>query len=340
LVPLPNTDYILVIFNSGIEFQSIWNRDASIPFAAKPVIDARPVFTNALVVTFDNGRAIEYLLDDICLSGCSVCGMKDGKQICTQCQEGFEASEDAASCRSQCSRNAENPYSTTEGCRQSCPKSTWSYHGLCKQCHSSCSVCIGPGDNHCRECNISTSLLTKTGECAGSCPDFEYELPSASRCEFCTGNCQVCDATDPQRCKICAPGFDLNPKTSSCIKQCDPGTYFNPANELCQRCAVGCQTCTDNSKTSCGTCLPDFVHHNGQCLKECPSGYYEETGSRSCFGCQLNCRQCLRANECNFCEKGWVRDSETRGCIAECSTEQGKYVRPLLQHLQSSMQDL
>ena len=327
LVPLPNTDLLLVVFSSGIEFQSVWNRDVSRHFAVQPVVDARPLFRNSLVVTFDNGRAIEYLLDDICPAGCSECAMKDGKQVCSRCQEGLELADGAESCRSECSKNQENPFATLEGCRPACPKGTWSYHGLCRACDKACAACLGPKENHCSACSIGSSVLTKAGECAGSCPDFEYELPDARRCAYCSGGCQVCDAKEPQVCKVCASGFDLNQKTSTCVKQCDPGTYFNPATELCQKCAVGCQTCADNLKTSCGICLRDFVHHNGQCLKECPSGFYEETGSRSCFSCQKNCRQCLRGNECNFCEKGWVRDSETRGCVSECSTEQGKYVQ-------------
>ena len=55
---LPQTDYLIVVFTSGILFQNMYQSFADIEFSAQPGIGVTPVFCDSIIITFDNGIAM------------------------------------------------------------------------------------------------------------------------------------------------------------------------------------------------------------------------------------------------------------------------------------------
>ena len=324
---LPQTDYLIVVFTSGILFQNVYQSFADIEFSAQPGIGVTPVFGDSIIITFDNGIAVEYLLRDICMSGCEKCDIINVKRVCLTCKDGLSPNSDSTKCVSSCQSENSKPYVSSTGCVSECPRGTWNYLYSCTKCDTVCSSCVGSSSSHCTSCLVSSSVLSKSGECVSACPDYQYFDNSTRRCEYCGVNCQRCEDKDQTKCLLCAKGFEFNTIIAGCVKACGPSFYLNPENGLCQKCAVGCSKCFDNSTTSCGDCLPGYLHHEGKCLRECPDGFFAQPSVKSCFSCPSNCLQCSTSKVCDLCEDGMFKDSDTGECIKECREADGRYVQ-------------
>ena len=64
--------------------------------------------------------------------------------------------------------------------------------------------------------------------------------------------------------------------------------YFSQGLE----CYTGCKTCTDETSSSCLTCLDTFYFYADACGTTCPAKYFKDDENNECTACPSECSVC------------------------------------------------
>ncbi len=133
------------------------------------------------------------------------------------------------------------------------------------------------------------------GTCS-TCPRFTYYNITSQTCIMCLNNCEICFSFTS--CSTCKPGFSYNQTSNTCqtdrtcldnqvlnngVCQCNTGfvevngvcgiclagTFYNPTTKNCEKCVLGCLSCSNGA--SCTTCLPNYLFTSslGYCAPIC-----------------------------------------------------------------------
>lgn len=225
--------------------------------------------------------------------------------------------------------------------------------GLCKACATGCLNCQSQATN-CISCTSGLYLLSNT--CVNNCPSSGYRKDSTRfTCSSCTDpNCQTCDS-DISTCQQCQPGYYLDTTTTpssckrcdstcvtcngglftnclscsgnlflsntQCVRNCNLGTYAEPANNSCVSCDPRCTSCFGPLYTQCNTCnnaIGFFIYGGSTCyLQTCGDG--KRVGTEQCdTGTSVgNLSGCDKS--CNV-QIGWACSRGQAGQSDTCST--------------------
>ncbi|XP_039628875.1 proprotein convertase subtilisin/kexin type 5 [Polypterus senegalus] len=280
-----------------------------------------------------------------CEIGCKTC-LKDDPEFCSSCIEGyflyrqqcrhrcpqktyednerhmcFACPKHCNDCRgeTQCFSCQDGYYLSDGICVDQCPNGTYedSNSWRCESCHSSCQTCNGPLARDCRVCPDGNMPIY--GQCPSvSCKEGQYLEVTDGGCYSCDFSCMTCFGPQALDCSSCYVGFFLD-QEGSCVEQCPPGFFANPASLLCEECAPNCETCQD-SMDNCLSCRKDgysLFLYEGSCWSNCPDGYFGspedtcEVCDSLCLTCEESKSKCLSCVPYFYLENGQ--------CTANCS---------------------
>lgn len=159
------------------------------------------------------------------MTGCKVCGVSGGVNICTTCQDGWGLES-----------------------------------GVCTICGDGCAACtVSGGVVTCTTCSINFSFSMGTCTTATGCVVAlsQYYDAGTTSCVSCMANCKTCYTANT--CVECKPTFRLIKGTCSC----DTGlNYFY--NSLLFTCAL-CNTTQDGALAyylaNCEVCQQSLAHY-------------------------------------------------------------------------------
>lgn len=212
------------------------------------------------------------------MSGCKVCGLSGGLNICTTCQDGW---------------GLEN--------------------GVCTICGDGCAACtVSGGVPTCTACSINFSFSMGVCVTATGCVVAlnQYYDAGTMTCVSCMANCKTCYTAST--CVECKPTFTLIKGKCSC----DTGlNYFY--NSLLLTCAL-CNTTQDGALAyylaNCEVCQQSLTNYPTgiECL-DCLDGFYLSAGT--CLSCSMGCQKCTGAATCCFCNTpSWLMSNGTCVC--------------------------
>lgn len=282
---------------------------------------------------FDNGTCFTCPI-----ANCLACSPQT-PQICTNCNQGYLAINNGASC--------------VFGCSPNCLPSACGSNRACTQClpgyyvstsNSNCFPC--DGSPICTQCTITGSgTATSCTACIQG-----YYVNSTNQCAPCAApNCINCNTnTNGQVCAQFGNGlltytsttstttsgvaltfpYQCDPGCSSCLSTypsaclaCLPGFYLSTVNSApaCAPCAGNCASCLPSAPSNCQSC-----YGNAQLVVN------PTTSVGSCAQCNqnLNCLTCFNSvNMCTTCPYGYYLTSINAntvscnsGCPANCLT--------------------
>ncbi|MBN3294444.1 PCSK5 convertase, partial [Polypterus senegalus] len=244
--------------------------------------------------------------------------------------------------------NGQERFLHRDRCRLHCPRGFYSDRDTftCKTCMQNCDLCIDvdictkcKGNYRLKDGSCQTRECDEDGICVDQCPNGTYEDSNSWRCESCHSSCQTCNGPLARDCRVCPDGnmpiYGQCPSVSckegqylegffldqegSCVEQCPPGFFANPASLLCEECAPNCETCQD-SMDNCLSCRKDgysLFLYEGSCWSNCPDGYFGspedtcEVCDSLCLTCEESKSKCLSCVPYFYLENGQ--------CTANCS---------------------
>ena len=197
---------------------------------------------------------------------------------------------------------------------------------------------------------ISGAILFN-GQCRTSCPEGYFaslQGNNAYQCLACDSKCQSCNGSSEYDCTSCQETYYF--LDGMCLSECPEGMFPNSEENRCQKCPIGCTSCTSLTKcstcdatytlsstfqcnpsvpvdcnlTSCSVCsssnnsqciqcISGYYLHNHLCLVSCPQGYFPIEGF--CASCSANCSQCSQSG-CSVCLTGYYLYSGM--CYSQC----------------------
>ena len=140
--------------------------------------------------------------------------------------------------------------------------------GTCAACHASCLTCTAAGASSC-----------------DSCAEGEY-LTNTNTCAECGGDCLTCEGS-----------------ATTCTSTCADGFYFDAGH--CEPCAIGCNTCSDDSSCSNGDYKTGYGAAEPYDSTGCSDGYYFKASDGTCDACEAHCEACDDASTCTDCFDGY-----------------------------------
>ena len=219
-----------------------------------------------------------------------------------------------------------------------CPQGAGIITGTSDPCFTSCL------DLSCIECSSSATCTacqqgfylfingTAPPSCLSTCP-FGYmndnTIQECTKCSSigllyfeasCVSSCPSGYVVDSNlgACVKCTNGLIYFNKT--CVSSCPLTTYLNSLAYECQPCALGCDTCTGDSKYDCTSCSEGYFYSstNRTCGAGCPSDKYPDTATRACENCQSPCSTCTQPNNlsCTSCPSKYYLLNGT--CVTSC----------------------
>ena len=115
---------------------------------------------------------------------------------------------------------------------------------------------------------------------------------------------------------------------SSCVNNCYPGFYANPANRICEACLPNCYTCTTDKV--CVACVAGYVIKGNECVAttNCPQGYFKNV-DKCVVQCPVGtsaengfCTRLCRANSYFFNSRCYgtcpTRYRTADACVEQC----------------------
>ncbi|XP_045498328.1 cysteine-rich with EGF-like domain protein 2 [Colias croceus] len=151
----------------------------------------------------------------------------------------------------------------------------------------SCESCPLQGNKICSGHGICNGEGTRKGD--GSCIcnkgykgelcdqcELNYFNGEEDECKPCHKACQECFSYGPDRCKVCASGWqlqdgicsDINECTSSSICKSNQFCVNNIGSYRCLPCDKSCSTCSGLGPYNCTSCKPNDRLWSGQCMDD------------------------------------------------------------------------
>lgn len=186
--------------------------------------------------------------------------------------------------------------------------------GTCEECAPGCEEC----ETDAEDCeDLIEGYATATPENNEDCSDGFYYKALDDTCAACDNSCLTCTAAGASSCDSCAEGeylTDTNTcadcggdcltcegSATTCTSTCADGFYFDDGG--CLPCAIGCNTCSDDS--SCTDYKTGYDAAEPDASNDCSDGYYYKSSDGTCDACEANCEACDNANTCTDCYDGY-----------------------------------
>lgn len=130
-----------------------------------------------------------------------------------------------------------------------CPVGTYVYNQTCHSCPPQCAGCT------LKEC---TSCAPGVKKIKGICCDVEngqyVDFDQADIiCKNCDLSCKTCDGGASNQCLSCKSPLVLDTVNGRCVEKCHTGTFLNQNLNICEKCPIGCLSCTDSK--NCDSCF-------------------------------------------------------------------------------------
>ncbi|MBI5535313.1 MAG: hypothetical protein HY898_21475 [Deltaproteobacteria bacterium] len=179
-----------------------------------------------------------------------------------------------------------------------------------------CEIEIAADPNNCGTCGVGCAFPHATSACASGTCQLAACQADYLNCDAQAANgCEVYSKTDPDHCGSCPTscnpdgGTQKSCKNGVCVTDtCAPGTGDCDGNT-----SNGCETNTNTSPTSCGSC--GFACQFAHATPICTSG---DCHLASCDAGYANCD----GNEANGCESNTLTStSNCGGCGALCTAK-------------------
>ncbi|XP_063885992.1 extracellular matrix organizing protein FRAS1-like isoform X2 [Scylla paramamosain] len=268
-----------------------------------------------------------FLEDGHCQEECSLGFYKSQDNTCLSCHPSCKTCNGARI--SSCTSCPHYLFLSGSYCLSVCPRGTYAEEGLCIPCHESCSHCLGKGHESCVECSQARQVVVVEGQehtsgtCQDACPS-THQMQS-NVCVAPPMGCEVWHVADQLHCQHCRAGWKQ--QRHSCVKECDPGFYYNPKKSVCTECDPRCKTCSGPGHRSCLTCHKRATLHprktGAECLTKCSRRHYLALDN-TCQTCHPSCSVCAldhtnpTASICLRCKTDF-RHTERDQCVQECS---------------------
>lgn len=164
----------------------------------------------------------------------------------------------------------------------------------CSLCSNSCLTCADAEPGSCLHCKPNADL---TGSAPARCVCRLGFFQRGGDCMQCNPTCVSCLSESEAGCTGCRDNAGIK-GTMPAVCECILGYFPNPDSAHCEKCALGCQGCTQRER--CWSCGQGYSLSGSACV-QCPD---------NCSICdsQLACHQCLPGlamnitGSCKYCD--------------------------------------
>ncbi|EAS02591.2 zinc finger lsd1 subclass family protein (macronuclear) [Tetrahymena thermophila SB210] len=189
----------------------------------------------------------------------------------------------------------------------------------CNLCNDICESCFGPNTDNCKSCVTPYFFQSSTNKCVTECAVGEYKSKPTKSCLKCHSTCKSCLLGSDSDCLSCAGDLFLDLNSNKCVSICNPGSYANKSNNVCDSCHPSCLTCDGGADTSCTSCLQNYYYYKNtkSCMRQCPFGSFIDLVNKSCYSCKDSCQTCENEKGCLTCKPGYFYENQQ--CVSVCS---------------------
>ncbi|CDW72739.1 UNKNOWN [Stylonychia lemnae] len=202
----------------------------------------------------------------------------------------------------------------------------------CLNCNKACAQCSSKFASDCTACQPGFYLEWLGSSCKRTCNDGYYPDDLTNQCLMCHYSCDTCSGYGPDKCVICADGF--NRRGQYCVEKCADSEF--EVNGVCKSCDSKCSTCYGTQETQCYTCSENtetqlgYYYFSNSCLVKCPDGYYPDNFAKTCRKCRPECATCTSENYCTSCIYGPYQLNNGECTFFTCLDTQYRAIKPQL----------